>query len=138
MNMPYLRNMIDDDKLGEIKPDVQKIQISMRVNFISSKDTEENRTIQVLSDNEDIMWGNETDNIIEELFKFFLDNYQKEEHIMRGRSDFVFESMKLIDHKFHKVSLKRGRSYLKCHEWLVNKGATINLKNKKDDKCFYH
>ena len=71
MNMPYLRNMIDDDKLGEIKPDVQKIQISMRVNFISSKDTEENRTIQVLSDNEDIMWGNETDNIIEELFKFF-------------------------------------------------------------------
>ena len=57
---------------------------------------------------------------------------------MRGRSDFVFESMKLIDHKFHKVSLKRGRSYLKCHEWLVNKGATINLKNKKDDKCFYH
>ena len=84
------------------------------------------------------MWGNERDNIIEELFKFFLDNYQKEEHIMRGRSDFVFESMKLIDHKFHKVSLKRGRSYLKCHEWLVNKGATINLKNKKDDKCFYH
>ena len=36
----------------------------MHVNFISSKDTEETRTIYVRSDNENIMWGNETDNII--------------------------------------------------------------------------
>ena len=84
------------------------------------------------------MWGNETDNIIEELFNFFFDNYQKEEHIMRGRSDFAFESIELMDYKFHKVSLKRGRSYLESHECLLNKGATINLKNKKDDKCFQY
>ena len=57
MIIPYLRNMIHDHKLGEIKSDVQKIQISMRVNFISSKDTEENRTIYVLIDNEDFMFS---------------------------------------------------------------------------------
>ena len=36
---------------------VWKIQISMRVNFISSKDTGETRTTFVWSDNVKIMWG---------------------------------------------------------------------------------
>ena len=43
----------------------------MHVNFISSKDTGETRTIYVWSDNEKIRLGNETDNIIKELFKKF-------------------------------------------------------------------
>ena len=42
----------------------------------------------------------------------------------------------LSGYKLHKVCLKRGRSYIKSPEWLVNKRATINPKNKKDDKCF--
>ena len=32
------------------------------------------------------MWGNETDNIIKKRFESFLDNYQKEEQIIRGGS----------------------------------------------------
>ena len=40
-------------------------------NFISSKDTEETCTIYVWSDNENIMWGNETDNIIKKFFEYF-------------------------------------------------------------------
>ena len=79
----------------------------MHVNFNSSKDTGETRTIYVWSDNTKIMWGNETDDIIEELFKSFLDSYQKEEQIMRGGSDFIFESVKLIDYHLHKISLKK-------------------------------
>ena len=43
-----------------------------------------------------------------------------------------------MDYKLHKVSLKRGGSYIKSPEWLVNKKATINLKNKKGDKCFQY
>ena len=65
----------------------------MHVNFSYSKDTGETRTIYVWSDNAKIMVGNETDNIIRELFESFLDNYQKEEQIMRGGSDFIFESV---------------------------------------------
>ena len=79
----------------------------MHVNFNSSKDTGETRTIYVWSDNTKIMWGNETDDIIEELLKSFLDSYQKEEQIMRGGSDFIFESVKLIDYHLHKISLKK-------------------------------
>ena len=51
----------------------------MRINFISSKDTGETRTIYVWSNNESIMQGSDTDNIIRELFEFFSNNYQKEE-----------------------------------------------------------
>ena len=40
----------------------------MRVIFISSKDTRETSTLYVLSGNEEIGLGNETDGIIEELF----------------------------------------------------------------------
>ena len=41
-----------------------KIQISMRANFIFSKDTGETRTIYVWSDNVSIMRGSDTDYII--------------------------------------------------------------------------
>ena len=84
----------------------------MRVNFISSKDTGETRTIYVWSDNVKIMWGSDTANIIKELFESFLNNYQKEEQIIKG-SDFNFASVDLMNYKLHKVSLKRGGSYIK-------------------------
>ena len=54
---------------------VWKIQISMHVNFISSKDTGETHTIYVWSSNESIMWGGDKDDIIRELFRSFLHNY---------------------------------------------------------------
>ena len=90
----------------------------MRVNFISSKDTGETCTIYVWIDNHKIMWGSDTDNIIEELFGSFLDSYQKELKIIKG-SDFNFESVELMDYKLHKVRLKRGGSYIKSPEWLL-------------------
>ena len=37
----------------------------------------------------------------------------------------------------HKTSLKIGKSYIKSSEWVLNKRATINPKNK-DDKCFQY
>ena len=51
---PYLYDLINDHRIVRR---VWKIQISMRVNFISSKDTGETRTIYVWSNNENIMWG---------------------------------------------------------------------------------
>ena len=87
MIMPYLRDMImNNHKATESQSGEWKIHISLRVSFISSKDAEGTRAIYVWSDNENIMWGNETDNIIKKLFESFLDNYQKEEQIIRGGS----------------------------------------------------
>ena len=113
---------------------VWKIQISMRVNFIPSKDTGETRAIYVWSDNIKIMWGNDTDDIIRELFGSFLKYYQEEEQINSG-SEFNFEIVELMDYKLHRVRLRRGGSCIKSPELLLRKGATINLKNKNDDEC---
>ena len=114
-----------------------KIQLSMHVNFISSNDTGQIRTIYVWSDNAEILMGNETNDIIKKLFRSFLNNYQKEEQIMRGGSNFNFESVELLDYHVHKISLKRGKSYIKSLEWLENKKETINPKNG-DNNCFQY
>ena len=77
----------------------------MRVNFISSKDSGEIPTIYLWSDSKNIMRSNETDNIIKELFQSFLDNYRKEEQIMKSGSDFIFERIELIDYKLIVINL---------------------------------
>ena len=135
--MPYLSDLINDHKTNENNSNEWKIQINMHVNFVSSNDTGEIRTIFVWSDNEEIRLGNETDDIIKGLINSFLNNYQKEEIILRNGSGFVFESVDLLSYHVHKTSLKRGKSYIKSPEWLINKRATINPKNK-DNKCFQY
>ena len=62
--MPYLRDIINHQKTVRNKSNEWKIQINMHLNFISSKDTGETRTIYVWSDNEEIRLGNETDDIL--------------------------------------------------------------------------
>ena len=109
----------------------------MRVNFISSKDTGETCTIYVWSDNVSIMWGSDTDDIIRELFRSFLHNYQEELKIISG-SEFNFESVELMDYKLHRVRLKRDGLYKKSLKWLLYKGATINPKNENDEICLQY
>ena len=75
---------------------------------------------------------NETDGIYKELFKSFLNNYQEKEAILRNGSGFVFKSVDLLSYTVHKISLKKGRSYIKSPEWVINKRATINQKNKNN------
>ena len=70
----HLYDLINDHRIARR---VWKIQISMRVNFISFKDTGETRIIYVWSDKVKIMWGSVTDDIIRKLFESFLNNYQK-------------------------------------------------------------
>ena len=51
-------------------------------------------------------------------------------------SDFVFESVELMDYKLHRVRLRRGGSYIKSPKWLLHKGTTINQKNEITKKEF--
>ena len=128
---PYLYDLINDHRIVRR---VWKIQINMHVNFISSRDTGETRIYYVWSDNVSIMQGENTNAIIREIFRSFLHNYQQELKMIKG-SDFVFESVDLLDYKLHRVRLNRGGSYIKSPKWLENKKATINPKNENDDEC---
>ena len=110
----------------------------MKINFISSNpDSDETRIMHTQRDNIAVMMGSETDKVIEELFKSFLQRYQEElEESMRG-SHFIFDSVDALYYDLNKISLNRGGSYIDSPEWLKNKKATVNPKNN-DDKCFQY
>ena len=78
----YLRDIINDYKTqGE-----RKIQLTMIINFKSSKDSDEIRTMHTKSNNIETMMGNETDEVVKKLFESLLQRYQEGlEEKMRGR-----------------------------------------------------
>ena len=109
----------------------------MEIDFISSKDSNETRTMDTKSDNIEVMIDNGTDEIIKNFFESVLQKHQKIlEKSMKG-SKYVFDSVDPLYYKLHKISLSRGESYIDSPEWLKNKKTTINSKNN-DDKCFQY
>ena len=103
----YLRDIINNHKTqGEwkfhsgnevINYETQgewKIQLTMIINFISSKDSDEIRTMHTKSNIMEIMMVNETDEIIEEIFESLLQKCQEGlEEKMRESESSVFDSL---------------------------------------------
>ena len=147
MIRPYLSDTINDHKTQEVlkvhssnkEIDYEttlgewKIPLSMTINFVSSKDdSDEIRTMHTKSDNTYILMGYETDEIIEELFKSLLQRYQGLEESIKG-SEFIFDSVDLLEYKLNKISPNRGGSYIDSPKWIKNKKATINPENNDDN-----
>ena len=108
----------------------------MCIKFVSLIDTKDIRIFYVWSENSEIGLGNETDDIVKGLIDSLLNIYQKEQEVLRERSNFVFENVESLAYYIHKTSLKRGSSYIKSPKWLANKKAIINPKNTKRECCF--
>ena len=72
----------------------RKVNVNqLPINFISSKDSDETRSMLTKSENIDIMMGSETDDFIEELCEFLLEKYYKElEELMSG-TNYYFGSV---------------------------------------------
>ena len=89
------------------------------------------------SDNIEIMFGDDNDDIIEQLFESLLQKYEENlQSKMRG-SEFEFDRVNFTYYDFNKTSINRGGSYIDSPKWLKNKKSTINPKNN-DDKCFQY
>ena len=54
-----------------------KIQLTIIINFISSKDSDEIRTMRIKSNNIEIMMGNEAGKNIEDFFESLLQKYEE-------------------------------------------------------------
>ena len=87
--------------------------MTAEINFISLKPgSDETRIMHTRSDNIEIMIGDDNDDIIEELFKSFLQKYEENlQNKMRG-SDFEFDGVNFLYYDFNKISLDRGGSYI--------------------------
>ena len=90
MIKPYLSDIINNhkaqgkwrihsrNKIIEHKTQSEwKIQLTMAINFISSKDSDETRTVHTKNNKVEIMMSSETNEIIEELFESFSQKYQE-------------------------------------------------------------
>ena len=81
--------------------------------------------------------GSHTNNVIDRLFDTILQRFQQARVTSNERgSEFTLESVVLLYYYFLKIDIRRAESYIKCPDWLVNKGATIYPKNENDNKCF--
>ena len=89
------------------------------------------------SDNTEIMTSSDTNEVIKELFKSFLQRYQEGlQEKIRG-SKFEFDGIYLLYYDFNKISLNRGGSYIESSKWIKDKKSTTNPKNN-DYKCFQY
>ena len=110
----------------------------MEVNFILLKPgSDETCIMYTRSDNIEIMFGDNNDDIIEQLFESLLKKYEENlENKMRG-SEFEFDGVNFLYYDFNKTSINRGESYIDSSKWLKDKESTINPKNN-DDQCFQY
>ena len=130
----YLRKLINYYKnKGE-----WKLQLTAEISFVSLKPgSNETRVMHTKSNNEEIMNGSDTDEIIKRLFESFLQKYEENlQEKMKG-SDFEFDGVDFLHYDFNKISLNRGGSYIDSPKWIKNKQSTINPKNN-DYKCLQY
>ena len=130
----YLRELLEEYKQkGE-----WKVQLTVEVNFISLKPgSDQTRIMYTRSNNIEIMFGDDNDDIIEQLFESLFKKYEENlQNKMRG-SGFEFDGMNFLYYDFNKTSINRGGSYIDSPKWLNDKKSTINPKNI-DDKCFQY
>ena len=130
---PYLRDLID---FYNTKRD-WKTQLSMQISFNSYTDN----NVEIMhskSDNAKTMWGVDANDTIQELICTFLQRFQQELETKMKGSNYIFNRVNSLEYHFHKVSLKRGSSYIPQPDWLSHKKSTINPYNHSDNLCFLY
>ena len=77
------------------------------------------------SDNIEIMFGDDNDDIIEQIFESLLKKYEENlQNNMRG-SEFELDGVNFLYYDFNKTSINRGGSYIDSQKWLKDKKSTI-------------
>ena len=114
-----------------------KIQLTVAINFIYSKDVDEERAMHSKSNNIEFMPFDNANEVVNEPFESPLSRYHIGlETLMRG-SNFIFSSVQLLHYECHKIDFKHGISYINSADWIKKKNATINPKNE-DYKFFQY
>ena len=82
--------------------------------------------------------GSDTEDVTDTLFNTILQRFQQAQETSNDKgSEFILESVELLLYcYFQKINIRRAESYIISPDWIVNKKATINPKNERDNKCF--
>ena len=101
-----MRNLIIDLQ----NSDTRKIQLTITIEFVSLKDTEEERAMHSNSDNIKFASYNDANKVLNELLESLRSKYQDDLETSMRRSGFMFDSVQLMHYKCHKMNFKRGGS----------------------------
>ena len=113
------------------------IEYTIKEDCISTKSFEETRTIYTKSEPLEIFMGSNTEDVIDKLFNTLLQRFQRAQETSNERgSEFIPDSVELLEYELHKIDIIRAESYIVSPDWIASKKATINPKNEKDNKCF--
>ena len=136
------RNLSLDENLNKIETyprdiiinlqnsDKWENQLAIAINFISSKDTEEERVMHSNSDNMKFTSWDDANEVVDELPKSLRSKYQETlETSMKG-SDFIFDSIQLLYYKCHKNFFKRDGSYIDSPDWIKKKKSNKSKKRR--------
>ena len=87
-----------------------EIQLTIEINFISSKDINEDSTMHSKSDNIEVMTYDGANEVIEERFESPLSKYQIGLETATRDNDFIFDCVNLMYYKCQKINFKRDGS----------------------------
>ena len=130
--IPYLRMLIDENKLNE-----QKIQLNIGINMVHISE-QKRITHFSRSDNVICLPSSNTNDLLHQLLASLYQKYQEDLQLSRTSNSFSYESIEECNIHFNKIDLKRGASYIEPPKWLKSKEATINPRNTNDVYCFMH
>ena len=109
--------------------------VNSRIDFISSKDNDQERAELSKCDNIKTMFNDKADETIKEFFDSLKNRYQNNLKSIEDK-EFVFDYVYFLYYKCHKINPNCGGSYIDSPYWL--KKAAINPINRKDNKCFQY
>ena len=105
-------------------PDTWKIQLTIAIYFIFSKDSEKEREMCSTSDNIKFTFYSDVNKVVKEIFESLLTRYQNNLEASMRQSEFMYNAVRLLHYKCHKVNFKRGRSYI---------DSTVRIKKKESN-----
>ena len=122
---PYLKDIINNLE----KSDTWKIQLTTVINFISSKDNDEECVTHSKCNNKEIMINDKADEVIKKVFKSLLNGYQTELKKSMKSSEFVFDYIHLLYYKCYKRNSNRGGLHIDSPDSRKNMKAIKKILN---------
>ena len=88
------------------------------------------------SDSIEIVINDKANKVIKKLFESLLNRYKTGLETSISGSNFIFDCVRLLYYKRHKINFKWDRSYIDSPDWMKNQKSNNKFHNKNDNKMF--
>ena len=96
-----------------------KTMLRMYIKCISTKRFNETHTMLPKSKQVEVYMGSNTENVIDSLFNRLLQYFQRIQETSNERgSEFIPDSVEILEYEFHKIGIIRAESYIITPDWI--------------------